>query len=439
MRKGHAAALLGCVVLAGGLVGACGDDEGGGGSSGGGGATSESGTTSGAKVIDVNSMDGAKGEVTYCTGKDTSGAQKESVKLFNREFESQGLSAKLLEFPESADEQRNQFVQRQEAKSGECDIFYSDVVWTAEFASQNWLFDVSPYVEQRKDEFIPATFDTVTYDEKFWGVPKQSDAAFLYYRTDQVDAVPATWQEVYSEAAANDGIVYQGAAYEGLTCAFLEIAFAAGGTVLSEDGKTAQFDSPENLKALQFMVDGIQDGASRKAVTTYMEEQARRSFEAGRATFMRNWPYAYAIGKANKAAPKFEVAPFPEFEGGGKAGILGGHNLVISAFSKNPGGALKLIDYLTNEESITRDAADFSLAPVLTSVYEDPAVQKALPFAKELEQAISQAQSRPVSPVYTQISQAIYKNVNEALTGNVSPEEALKNGQSEMEQALATF
>ena len=384
-------------------------------------------------------MDSAKGEVTYCTGKDTSGAQKESVKLFNEEFGGQGLTAKLLEFPESADEQRNQFVQRQEAKSGECDIFYSDVVWTAEFASQNWLYDVTPYAEKRKSEFIPATFDTVNYDGKTWGVPKQSDAGFLYYNTEQVDSVPATWQDVYKEAAAGDGIVYQGAAYEGLTCNFLEIAYAAGGKVLSDDGTKAEFDNPENLKALQFMVDGIKNGAAKKAVTTYMEEQARRSFEAGRATFMRNWPYAYAAGKANKNAPKFEVAPFPEFQDGTKAGILGGHNLVISAYTKNPGGALKLIDYLTSPKAIGRDATEFSLAPVLQKTYDEPAVQKALPFADQLNQAIAQAKSRPVSPVYTQISQAIYKNVNQALSGQVSPEEALKTGQSEMEKALATF
>src|SRR5215211_3613669 len=113
-------------------------------------------------------MDGAKGAVTYCTGKDTSGAQKESVKLFNQQNSANGLTAKLLEFPESADEQRNQFIQRQEAKSGECDIFYSDVIWTAEFASQKWLMDVSPYVQQRESEFIPATFETVKYDGKFW-------------------------------------------------------------------------------------------------------------------------------------------------------------------------------------------------------------------------------------------------------------------------------
>jgi multiple sugar transport system substrate-binding protein len=432
----HVAVWLGCAALMGGVVAGCGgDDESGGGSSG----TSQSGSTSGAKAVDPASMDSAKGEVTYCTGKDTSGAQKESVKQFNAQFKSQGLSTKLLEFPESADEQRNQFIQRQEAKSGECDIFYSDVIWTAEFASQKWLLDVTPYVKQRESEFIPATFETVKYDGKFWGVPKQSDAAFLYYRTDQVDSPPSTWQEVYKQAAADDGIVYQGASYEGLTCDFLEIAFAAGGKVLSDDGKKAEFDSPQNLKALQFMVDGIKDGAAKKAVTTYMEEQARRAFEAGRATYMRNWPYAYATGKKNKNAPKFDVVPFPTFQGGGKGGILGGHNLVISAYSKNPGGALKLIDYLTGEEAEKRDAADFSLAPVLKATYDDPAVQKAMPFAAELKQAIAQAKSRPVSPVYTQISQAIYKNVNEALSGKVSPEEALKTGQSEMEKALATF
>jgi multiple sugar transport system substrate-binding protein len=439
----YVALLFACAALLGGVVAGCGEDDdggGGGGTTGGGSAGAQGGgETEGAKVIDVASMDGAKGNVTYCTGKDTSGAQKESVRLFNKEFAGQGLKAKLLEFPESADEQRNQFIQRQEAKSGECDIFYSDVIWTAEFASQKWLYDVTPYVEQRKGEFIPATFETVNYDNKTWGVPKQTDAAFIYYRTDQVKEPPATWQEVYKVAQENDGIVYQGAAYEGLTCDFLEIAFAAGGKVLSEDGKQAQFDSPENLKALQFMVDGIKDGAAPKSVTTYMEEQARRAFEAGRATFQRNWPYAYAIGKQNKRAPEFKTMPFPEFEGGGKAGILGGHNLVISAFSKNPGGALKLIDYLTQPESIKRDAAKYSLAPVLTETYDDPAVKKALPFAADLKQAVEQANSRPVSPVYTQISQAIYKNVNEALSGKVSPEEALKTGQSEMERALETF
>ncbi|CAA9405508.1 MAG: Predicted trehalose ABC transporter, substrate-binding component, Archaea-type, partial [uncultured Phycisphaerae bacterium] len=380
-------ALLGAVALI--AAGCGGDDEeagGGGGGGGGGEPAAATGETQGAKKAPA-SGDAAKGEVTYCTGKDTSGAQIESVKLFNEANEAKGLSAKLLEFPTSADAQREQFIQRQRAKSGECDIFYSDVIWTAEFAAQKWLLDMTDNVNARKDDFIPSTLETVKYDEKYWGVPKQTDAGFLYYRKDQVKQVPETWQAVYEEAAKQDGIVYQGAPYEGLTVDFLELAFAAGGKVLSDDGKKAEFNSPENLKALQFMVDGIKNGAAKKAVTTYMEEEARRSFEAGRATFMRNWPYAFALGNESDIKGKFEVAPYPAFEGGGKAGILGGHNLVISAFSKNPEGAVALIDYLTAPEAIKRDAAEYSLAPTLVETYDDPEVKEALPFAAELKQA----------------------------------------------------
>jgi multiple sugar transport system substrate-binding protein len=439
--RGHrqAAVWLGCVALLGGLVGACGDDsdEGGGGSSSGG--TTESGSTSGAKAIDPASMEGAKGDITYCQGKDTPGDAKASIEGFNKKYASQGLKATLVEFPADAQQQRNQFVQRQEAKSGECDVFSSDVVWTAEFAAQGWLYDMTPYIDGRKDDFIPATLETVSYDGKYWGAPDTSDAGFLYYHTDDVSEVPATWQAVYEDAAKKDGIVYQGAAYEGLTCSFLSIAYAAGGKVLSDDGKKAEFDSPENLKALQFMVDGIKNGAAPKAVTTYMEEEARRAFESGRATYMRNWPYAYATGKKNKNAPPFDVAPFPPFEGAGKAGVLGGHNDVISVYSKNPGGALALVDYRTGEEDQVTKMSEFSLPGALSSAWDDPKVKEALPFADDLKQAIEQAKSRPVSPVYPQISEAIYKNVNEALSGATSPEDALKNGQSQMEQALATF
>ena len=421
---------LACAVF----VAACGEEEGGG--DGGGGETT--GTTEGVKAIDPASMEGATGDVTYCTGKDTSGAQKFAIEEFNKA--NPDINAQLLEFSTSADEQRTQFVQRQEAKSGECDVFYADVIWTAEFASQKWIYDMTPYVETRKADLIEATLDSVTFEDKNWAMPQQTDAAFLYYRTDQVDEVPATWQEVYDVASQNDGIVYQGAPYEGLTCDFLELAYAAGGEILSKNGKEAVIDSPENVAALQFMVDGVKNGIAANGVTTYMEEESRRYFESGRATFMRNWPYAFALGeKAPKVKGKFAVAPFPEWEGGGTAAILGGHNLVISQFSENPGAALKLVDFVTGDEMQVAQFRDYSLAPVLTAAYEDPDVQKKYDFADELRDSVAQARSRPVSPVYPQISQAIYKNVNEALAGRVTPEEAMKNAQTQMQQALETF
>jgi len=430
-------ALLLLVLACVGTLGACGDDE----EEGGGGAAREeaTGQTEGVEVIDPGAIEQATGEITFCSGKDTSGLEAATIEDFNREYRDQGLSARLLEFPESADEQRNQFIQRQRARSGECDAFSADVIWTAEFASQRWLVDLTPYVEQRQQELIPSTLETVRYDGKFFGVPFQTDAGFLYYRTDQVDQVPATWQAVYEDAARRDGLVYQGAAYEGLTVNFLELAFAAGGSVLSEDGTEATIDSPENLEALNLMVEGIRSGAVPQAVTTYMEEQARRAFEAGRATYMRNWPYAFGLGNRSEIRGDFEVVPYPPFEGGDRAGILGGHNTVISAFSQNKPGALAYADFKSREAMQTRQAAEFTQAPVLPGIYEKPEVREALPFAQELLQAVQQARSRPVSPVYPLISQAIYENVNSALSGRLAPEQALQRAQQEIEQALETF
>jgi trehalose/maltose transport system substrate-binding protein len=427
------AKVCGAALVGGALVAACGGDE------GGGTAATPQGATKGAKVIDAGALKGAKGDVTFCTGKDTSGDRAALIKQFNKQ--NPDVKATMLEFSTSADEQRNQFVQRQEAKSGECDVFYADVIWTAEFASQKWLYDMTPYVKDRASELIPATLKSVTYEGRNWGMPNETNAPFLYYRTDQVKTPPKTWQEVYEIAGQRDGIVYQGAPYEGLTCDFLELSVAAGGTVLSEDGKQAAIDSPENLKALELMVNGVKKGVAAKGVTTYMEEESRRYWESGKATFMRNWPYAYALGEASgsKVKGKFAVMPLPPFEGGGSGGTLGGHNLVVSVYSDNPGASLKLIDFFSTREAQKVMLLKYTRVPANASVYDDPDIQRKYPFATQLKKSISQAQPRTVSPVYPQISQAIYENVNAALSGKSSPKAALEKAQQQIDEALETF
>src|SRR5215208_3748891 len=181
----------------------------------------------------------ASGDVTWCIGKDTTGAFGTVVDGFNKA--NPDANAKLLELPEDAGEQRRLQIQRLQAESAECDVLGTDVIWTAEYEA------------------------------------------------------PKDWETLYEEAAKGNGVVYQGFRYEGLTVNFLELVYSAGGSVLSEDGKEATADSPEVTDALAFMADGIKNGAAPKAVTTYKEEESRRAFESGNATFMRNWPYAYAL------------------------------------------------------------------------------------------------------------------------------------------------
>jgi trehalose/maltose transport system substrate-binding protein len=379
----------------------------------------------------------ASGNVTWCIGKDTTGAFGTVVDNFNKA--NPNANVKLLELPEDAVEQRRLQIQRLRAKSTECDVLGMDVIWTAEYAAQGWLKDVSDYIAQNGDKFIKSTVDTTDFEGKNWGVPFNSNAGFIYYRTDQVSSAPKDWESLYKEAADNNGVVYQGFRYEGLTVNFLELLYSKGGSIVSDDGKEATADTQEVKDVLTFMADGIKNGAAPKAVTTYKEEESRRAFESGNATFMRNWPYAYALGKDSKIADKFDIATFPGFAGQAGAGVLGGYNLGISAYSKNPEGSLAFIEFATNPDQQKIMATEASLPPTTSATYDDPAVKKALPFAGELKTAIEQAKPRPVSPVYPQISEAVFNNVYDALQGNASPDEAASKMNDEIQKALETF
>jgi multiple sugar transport system substrate-binding protein len=379
----------------------------------------------------------ASGNVTWCIGKDTTGAFGTVVDNFNKA--NPNANAKLLELPEDAVEQRRLQIQRLRAKSTECDVLGMDVIWTAEYAAQGWLKDVSDYISENGDKFIKSTVDTTNFEDKNWGVPFNSNAGFIYYRTDQVNEAPKDWETMYKEAADNNGIVYQGFRYEGLTVNFLELLYSKGGSIVSDDGKEATANSQEAKDVLKFMADGIKNGAAPKANTTYKEEESRRAFESGNATFMRNWPYAYALGKDSKIADKFDITTFPGFAGQDGAGVLGGYNLGISAYSKNPEGSLAFIEFATKPDQQKIMATEASLPPTTSATYDDPAVKKAMPFAADLKTAIEQAQPRPVSPVYPQISEAVYNNVYDALQGNASPDEAASKMNDEIQKALETF
>ena len=379
----------------------------------------------------------ASGDVTWCIGKDTTGAFGTVVDNFNKANPDANVT--LLELPEAADLQREQQIQRLQAESDECDVLGVDVIWTAEYAGQGWLQDITTAVEKRKGEFIPSTIETGLYEDKYWAMPFNTNAGFLYYRSDQVQEPPQDWEAVYEQAQQDNGVVYQGFRYEGLTVNFLELVYSAGGSVVNEDATEATADSQEVRDVLTFMADGIKDGAAPKAVTTYKEEESRRAFESGNATFMRNWPYAYALGKESKIGKEFAITTFPGYAGNEGAGVLGGYNLAISAYSKNPEGALAFMNFATSPDQQVIQASEASLPAVLTDVYSDPTVEKALPFAADLLQAVEQAQPRPVSPVYPQISEAIYTNVYAALQGDASPDEAASTMNEDIQKAIETF
>ena len=189
------------------------------------------------------------------------------------------------------------------------------------------------------------------------------------------------------------------------------------------------------------MVDGMKSGGAVKASRTFMEEPARMAFESGKATFMRNWSYAYALAKkAPKVKDGVEVSPLPPFEGGGEGGVLGGNGPGRERVHRQPRGldaVARLLDL--GGDAQARRGGVLAAADDAAALRRRGRRRRRCPYAKELRTAVENATSRPVSPVYSQISQAVFTNVNKAIGGQMSPEDALKKGQEQIEKALSSF
>lgn len=392
-----------------------------------------------ANVVNPELLTKATGRVDYCT--DPTPARQDATRRFNHRFKRRGLSATIKPLPANSRDQRRLFLQRKVT----CDVYDSDVIWMAEWAARGRVFNMRPYIQDvqergRNRTFIPNTLKTAEFGGRYWGVPHTTNAGFLFYRTDVAlrRSDRATWKAVYDSAKANAKIVYQGSPPEPLTVNFLEIAFAAGGRVLSRDGRRAVINSQKNVDALQFMVDGL-TGAAPRDVLSYDEEETKKAFQVG-DTYMRNWPDKYAQLNNTALRGRYDVAPLPIFDGGGVAGVIGGTDLVIDAEADNPGGALALIDFLIDPGQQKRGLIAYSEPAVLATTYDDPDVRRSVPFAGQLFRAIRQGRPRPLSPAYYKISDAISKNVYAALSNpdDVSPKQALKQAQADINEALAS-
>src|SRR5699024_12430961 len=107
----------------------------------------------------------------------------------------------LIELPESADEQRTQMINNAQAKSDAYTVLGLDVVWTAEFAANQWVVAL-PEDKFPLDDLIPATVVTGTYFDKLYGVPFTTNAELLFSRTDLLeqagrDGPPETLEALY--------------------------------------------------------------------------------------------------------------------------------------------------------------------------------------------------------------------------------------------------
>jgi multiple sugar transport system substrate-binding protein len=407
------------------------------------GACSSGGTGGGGGSNDPKAQNlKGRGPITYVQGKDNSNVVNPLVDKWNKAHPDQKVTFK--ELTDQADQQHDDMVQNLQAKNANYDVMSVDVVWTAEFAAKGWLQPLGKDLNFDTSKMLPATVASATYKDVLYAAPESSDGGILYYRKDLVKTPPKTWDEMMgmcSIAKAKGIACYAGqfAKYEGLTVNAAEAINSAGGTIIDKDGKPT-LNTPEAKAGLQNLVDAYKDGNIPKEAITYTEEPGRIAFEDGKLLFLRNWPYVYNLATkdaSSKVKDTFGMAPLPGKDGPG-ASSLGGHNAAISVYSKNKATATDFLTFLTSEEQQRLFATQGSLAPVLSSLYDDAALVKQLPYLTVLKTSIENAVPRPVTPFYPAVTTAIQENAYSAIKGEKTVDAALSDMQKAIESAGAS-
>jgi trehalose/maltose transport system substrate-binding protein len=355
-----------------------------------------------------------------------------------------GNQVNLISTPNSATERLALYQQLLAAGASDVDVFQIDVVWPGTLS--NHLIDLTPYAKDAVKSHFPTIVQNNTVGGKLVAMPWFTDAGLLYYRKDLLAKhgaqPPQTWQELTDtakkiqdaeRAAGNDkmwGFVWQGRAYEGLTCNALEwVASYNGGTVIDKDGKIT-INNPQAVTAINTAAGWVKT-ISPEGVLNYTEEEARGVFQSGNAAFMRNWPYAWPLAQGPESAikDKVGVSALPKGGADGRhAATLGGWQLSVSKYSKHPELAANLVMYLTSAEEQKRRAIHGAYNPTIESLYKDAEVLKAVPFFGELYDTFVNAVARPSTATgakYNQASNEFWNAVHGVLSGRAKADASL--------------
>ena len=398
----------------------------------------------GSGLAACGSSSAATGPVTlnYYAYPDHSGAVQKAVETCSKQS---GGKYRIVynQLPLSADGQRQQLVRRLAAGDPSMDILGLDVTWEAEFAEAGWILPWTGANKARAEAgTLKPALDTGIWHNKLYAVPYNTNTQLLWYRSDLVKTPPKTWEEMFADARrlAREGkphlIEIQGAQYEGVVVWFNTLLNSAGGSVLTPDAQNVSLGAPA-VKALSVMRRLATSPYADPSLSVQMEDQNRLAMEAGTAAFELNYPFVYPAMKTDnpKLFKSFKWAPYPRLDPRTPARVtIGGIDLAISRYSKYPNLAFQAALCIRNRPNQLINATLGGVPPTLTSLYRDPKLIAAYPFAAEILRGLKNAAVRPKTPAYQIVSIAISHSVSPP--SSINPKSTERSMAAEIKDAL---
>ncbi|MGH2550226.1 MAG: ABC transporter substrate-binding protein [Thermomicrobiales bacterium] len=331
------------------------------------------------------------------------------------------------------------------------DIAAGDLIWMPKLAQSGAiapLDDLAATAGIDLTDFYPALLNAGSYDGKTYGLPVSTNNLELFYNKELFEKAgldpnkpPTTWDELREMAkqCANPDEGIAGMELftepgEGLTWQYQVYLWQSGGEFLTDDLSAAAFNSDAGKQSLQFWTDLLNVDKSAP-LTTWGQ------FGQGTSCMAMDGSWMVGIWAAD---PPFDLgtAVMPIPTGGQQATNMGGEQLVIfSKDAEKQAAAAKFMAWLTSTETQISWDQQTGFTPIRESVatsteyldWVNTSQPLLLPF---VEQQVN-AHNRPAVTNYPEISDAFSRELERALLGKATVDEALAAAEKAVNDLLS--
>jgi multiple sugar transport system substrate-binding protein len=326
------------------------------------------------------------------------------------------------------------------APAGTYDVVHLDVIWPAEFASKGLITDVtSRFPAGWKSDMLGGALTSAEYQNKYYGVPWGPSTKLFFFNKDMIGKVGATeadlktWDGVLAVAKKikDAGLVKYPLAWswsqaEALVCDYAQMLGAFGGSFTDASGKLTVNNGP-GVQALTWMKQTIDDGLTDPASITFLEDDTDKSMAAGKTAMEINWESTFrdlSDPSISTIVGKAAVTATPAGPNGDHPGVNGSMALAIGAKSTHQAAAWKFIEYMTSE-AVQEQFVTSSMTNWKAS-YTKPEITKNNPAVFAAAGAAYDSMIlRPPVPNYNSVSQVLQVEIQNALLGKKTPQQAM--------------
>ena len=281
------------------------------------------------------------------------------------------------------------------------------------------------------EPLAPAAVAACRFHGRLLSVPRNIDVRVLWWRTDRMDAPPATWQDLL----ASDAVFGFPGRESGLFGTFFELVVGRGGQLFDDAGAPAMV-SDDAIGAIE-VLRALATRAPRE-LPTWHYDQVDAALLGGAVDAAAAWPGAYGPIRDSAAYRHLAPAPYP-------AGSVcwvsysGCHSWAIPRSCADVPGALDLIERLTSAEAAAHDAAGGSIPAHVGAMAEvAPADDKDALRLDITRRTIEEAMiTYPPLARFPEIEDAGWTAINAAIRGELSSRDAVMAIQAAAEAAAS--